>query len=396
MFRCEEIYQITIEGKKYHSIEELKDKIILKKDWIEKQLSSSSIQLDIHMLSSSYQMVYDFYDGYAVVVNKDGLYGYIDEYGNEVIPCKYEYAYPFENSHAQIKDENGYGYIDKEEKELFSNRYPTPFYFEEGLARVQGENGYGYIDKTGEEKIPCRFEYAADFHDGRARVRENGLIGYINKEGEFVIPCRYLEAFDFHEGYAVVLNQYGQYGCIDKNGKEKIPCIYRYISDFHEGLAIIEDEYGKYGYIDKAGNEVIPCKYKNAFDFHDGRARVQNEDGSYEYIDKTGKHVSDLNSSTDKLDNDLSVMHDRGHYYIIRKRSKIELKRLALKLYKLSQTLIGLDYAYDINTDRILKIENIKRGIKEVDDKGRIVTRFDKNIEDKKTKIKKRIIDSYV
>ncbi len=54
------------------------------------------INLDMSPLTElKYKKVYDFYNGMAVVINQDGLYGYIDTTGKEVIPCQFEGAEEF-------------------------------------------------------------------------------------------------------------------------------------------------------------------------------------------------------------------------------------------------------------------------------------------------------------
>ena len=45
---------------------------------------------------------------------KHGKFGFIDEVGNIVIPCKWKYAYDFSEGLAVVKDNNEkYGFIDK-------------------------------------------------------------------------------------------------------------------------------------------------------------------------------------------------------------------------------------------------------------------------------------------
>lgn len=96
-----------------------------------------------------------FKDGFAVVHKNDkykNLYGFINEKGEVVIPCKYQYA------------EN----------------------FSEGLASVQNEKGlWGYIDKNGKIVINFKYKYATSFENNTARattIDERHI--KINKEGK--------------------------------------------------------------------------------------------------------------------------------------------------------------------------------------------------------------------
>lgn len=84
------------------------------------------------------------------VVSHDGLFGYVDKTGKEVIPLSYESAH----------------------------------WFSEGMAVVKKDGLYGYIDKNGNEVIPFIYEEANDFSDGLALVKKDGVCGYIDKKGK--------------------------------------------------------------------------------------------------------------------------------------------------------------------------------------------------------------------
>ena len=69
-------------------------------------------------------------------IYENGKWGFADENGTVVIPCRWD----------DVCD------------------------FHEGLAGVQWDGKWGYIDKTGELVIPCEFGEADDFHEGLAHV----------------------------------------------------------------------------------------------------------------------------------------------------------------------------------------------------------------------------------
>ena len=71
-----------------------------------------------------------------------------------VIPCKWEYAGPFSEGLAEVKDDNG---------------------------------KRGFIDKTGQLVIPCRWEWAEAFSEGLAKVKDdNGKWHKIDKTGKII------------------------------------------------------------------------------------------------------------------------------------------------------------------------------------------------------------------
>ena len=235
----------------------------------------------------------DFHEGLAAV-KKDEKWGYIDKTGKEVIRCQFFYAYNFHEGIAVYSGGFllGNGYIDKTGKKVIKYQVQRANDFHEGLAAVENAEGRGYyIDKTGKEVIRHQFWAVNDFHEGIARVFDGWQYGYIDKNGKEVIKCQFSDAYDFHDGLALVHTVEG-WKYIDKNCNEVISIKhdYRSVNDFHEGLALVE-EYGRYGYIDKTGKEVIKCQFSDAYDFHDGLARVK-KDGLWNYIDKKGKKLT--------------------------------------------------------------------------------------------------------
>ena len=164
-----------------------------------------------------YDDIESFYEGLAGVYLND-KWGFIDETGRVVIPCKYDNIYDFS----------------------------------EGLARIKLNGKYGFIDKIGREICPCKYDEAGDFFEGLARVQLNGKCGFIDKAGREVIPCEYDWAWNFSNGLAPVqLND--RWGFIDKTGREVIPCEYDYVFNFSGRLARAQLN-DKWGYIDKQGN----------------------------------------------------------------------------------------------------------------------------------------------
>ena len=122
-------------------------------------------------LTQPHKKVYSYKDNYIeglARVTFKKKWGFIDEKGIEVIPCKYDY-------------------VDS---------------FEEGLSMVSLNEKYGFIDKAGIEVVPCVYDLADTFSENRAKVDLNGKIGYVDKSGTLVIPCKYDAGGWFDEGFA--------------------------------------------------------------------------------------------------------------------------------------------------------------------------------------------------
>jgi len=120
------------------------------------------------------------------VFRENGRVGYKNDWGNIVIPAKYE---------------DGGDFF-------------------EGMAAVELNNKWGYVSKQDKALIPFKFNNAGRFSEGMAAVEINGKWGFINTSGRLIIPCRYSWVGDFHNGLVLVETGFMKQGYVDKEGKE--------------------------------------------------------------------------------------------------------------------------------------------------------------------------------
>ena len=282
-----------------------------------------------------YEKLNNFHEGLAAVQH-NGLWGYIDKEGNEVIPCQYESAEDFNNSRAIVskgglygcidtkgnevvpfeygwihhytdyftvnkdyKNIHGCGYLDNEGKEIAPCIYSAISSFSDGLSRVRKDDLYGFIDKQGKEVIPCKYEYAEVFSDGLALIEREGLYGFIDKQGNEVIPCKYTYAHSFSEGLAAIqmadADGISKVGYIDSKGNETIHCIYNVADGMHpfsKGIAVVMDEQGFLGGVDARGKEILPFVYGDIQVFDNVIVTREATSQSYRLLDKTGNEIS--------------------------------------------------------------------------------------------------------
>lgn len=138
----------------------------------------------------------EFKEGLAPVCDKETeLWGYIDRWGQYVLPPIYKKAYEFSEGLALIR-------------EIDSGRY-------------------GFIDKSGALVIPAIFEVAGSFSEGLARVYDEnpGLWGYINSIGQWVIEPQFVIAGDFSEGLAYVEDEEHLWGYIERNSVQNLKTV---------------------------------------------------------------------------------------------------------------------------------------------------------------------------
>lgn len=184
-------------------------------------------------IENKYLLINEFHNNRALVKNRDGLYGYIDTDGNEVIPCKYYKSYGFNNGLALVVDENGNRFFINQDgtKILDCDNYKSSgTHFSDELLLVCGSKGDGFIDKNGNEIIKCNFPIADDFHEGMALVTIDMSSGaeriFIDKNGNISLHegkdyyFRHGLSY-FNNGVAPVYNRIDNslYGYITKTGK---------------------------------------------------------------------------------------------------------------------------------------------------------------------------------
>lgn len=141
----------------------------------------------------------------------DLLWGYVDLYGKEVIPCQFAQALNFSC----------------------------------GLSRVSYRVGkwfYGYINTIGDFVIPRKYSYASVFNEGYAVVK------YDTSYSWFIINSQGIE----------ICNISG----------------YLHVNTVHDGLLLAQNTVGNWGFINIAGNTVIPFVFKRATDFINGESSV--------------------------------------------------------------------------------------------------------------------------
>ena len=103
-----------------------------------------------------------------------GLWGFVNQSGEIVIPCQWKIARRFREGLAKVVNANNRcGFMDKTGKLLLPCQWKNALWFSEGLAGVEDDNEkWGFIDKTGQVVIPFIWSNVQWFSNGRVRVQE--------------------------------------------------------------------------------------------------------------------------------------------------------------------------------------------------------------------------------
>ena len=135
-----------------------------------------------------------FKDGRTYVAKGD-KWGIIDRSGKAILPIEYDNsghraeAYIYHDGLALIQKNGLYGYVDIEGRPVIYPSFSNAYQFSEGLAPVY-VGLWGYIDTKGDFYIPPVFDIASPFSWGRAEVIYKGQIHKMNTEGQCVKNCK--------------------------------------------------------------------------------------------------------------------------------------------------------------------------------------------------------------
>ena len=282
-----------------------------------------------------------FVDG-RLPVSRNHKYGFIDEWGKEVIPCVYSCAFYFKNGMARVISGNKWCCIDRNANVSLSLECEYLSDFTEGLARVCSKGGkWGYIDVNGTFVVPCDYNRASDFNNGVAAVRiektfevddrgneivkdenreriaekakKNTIFSltpyeidskfvsktkwrFIDSKGNSLTPdmdLDYDSVTPFNDALWMVRNNGCFYGLVDSKWNEVAPCRYDAIYLLCNDLIEVHNREGKVGLIDISGNEIVPLVYDSISLLCDGLIRA-HKDGKSGIIDVNGNEVVPL------------------------------------------------------------------------------------------------------
>jgi hypothetical protein len=246
-------------------------------------------------------------------VEVDGKWGFISTSGKMVVEPVYDHVQMCcgDDYVAVCKDEL-WGLIDSNGKVIF---VPSASYL-----ITDGDYGeHGYWSSAGYDLILTGDDYSGLISfDGEMIVQNsttwiysissNGLVfadsptdgtGYFNAEGELVIPLQKNEYGNMFQdnGLAIVETQAEDgsrtYRYINTSGKTVIDGKFEKAYDFApNGIASVKED-GLYGYIDMTGSYVIEPQFEDGWDFDANGFAVVMKNGKWAIMDDTGKLNTD-------------------------------------------------------------------------------------------------------
>ncbi|MGV3162670.1 WG repeat-containing protein [Streptococcus hyovaginalis] len=315
-----------------------------------------------------------FSEGFGMV-EKNGLFGFVDESGQELTPLVFESIKPFTNGLAWVKKGGLWGVID------FIGRKVIPYQFfdcksfsKNGFAPVRysrKQGGWGIVDKTGKLIFNKKgFYNITSFNNsGVAIAKYYGRSCLLTEKGE-VVGEKYFTHLRELENERFWGIECGNSAIIDENF-EVIVKPQRYFSEIYyksEGLYQVVDENDLTGYMNELAEEVISCQFIEAYAFSQGLACFKGVNGLYGYIDKNGEQIiPPIFEEAGYFNKGVAPVKRGGIWYYINLRGENIFANIFYS-------------ASDFSNGGFAKVEFVKDEYGFIDENGDTIVRFHKGI----------------
>lgn len=186
-----------------------------------------------------YALQDEYMNGFAMVQALETyLCGYLNEAGEEVIPCQYQYALNFS---------------------------------ENGFALVKNNDLWGVIDKAGKEVLPCAYTYISHYPNSPVYIlqqvevhegNETCLSGAYHSQTRQVLAPQYADLSPIFKTEWLLATDYaGKKGVVDIVGKIIVPYLYDGVSYEHSWKTFLVRQGDLWGALNEQGAEILPCMF---------------------------------------------------------------------------------------------------------------------------------------
>ena len=227
--------------------------------------------------------LHNFYEGRALIVTRQGKFGYLDEKGHMAILPIYDYAADFHEGKAVV-----------------------------GLKNEKGQMGFLVIDHQGHTCFSIQLadcQIGNRMSHGRLLFKEekSGRYGYMDERGTplFFLPDGTTHANSFQWGVARVKGNTG-YGLISSDGKQLIPCVY-------DSLVIASEkriwllQQGKWSLADLQGTPLMTQETTSVTPFFNGKTALIRQGDKTHFVNPQGKFIQSHEGMTIQPFNPYSV-----------------------------------------------------------------------------------------
>jgi predicted RNA-binding protein with RPS1 domain/competence CoiA-like predicted nuclease len=219
-------------------------------------------------------------EGY-IKVKKNKKYGFLNQFGELVLPCDYIEAFDICNNKCIVREKSDWYCVDIEKRSqvLLDCFNVEKFNYSNNLLKITYRNTHRefseinrggwsthsnvhtdtvYLISMDGIKINIEFDEVGEFVDGKTKARKNNNWGYIDEQGNIIIPFEYSEIGEFINGKAKAkARKYNNWGYINEQGN----AILEVIKEIENGL-LIGKKFENWGIEDKDRHIIIPFDYE--------------------------------------------------------------------------------------------------------------------------------------
>lgn len=279
---------------------------------------------------------YDYSEGLAPV-GFNGKWGYVDEYGKEVIPLIYDFALEFRNGIALVKQKQKQFFINKN-NQIVSKLYSKISILKNGYSSGTIGNGNSYLlDSTGKVILPHIYQSIRSLND-KLLIEQENKYGLLNLDlGLFAKPT-YDDIKDFKNGFAYKTGN--KWGLLNKNGERATDAIYDDVFKYAENYMVVNVN-KKWMLVDSLGDQISKESFEKVSTY--SRYTQIYRNGKWGLSDTLGniliKPQYDKIKTPDK-DNLCFVKNGNFKEYVTLQNEKVFTKNQYIELQKLYNDLI--------------------------------------------------------
>lgn len=237
-----------------------------------------------------------FRDHGVILVQKDGHWGTLDQYGQSIVPALYrELEY--------LPEKRSYNAFVYNDWNLFNiqNINQGQFKFDslkpagKGVFKYYMLGKYGLVDMENNPITAYKYDHISTEKNGKFEVKIWDKVGVIDASGKEILPVEFEKVLIDSVGIRAAIKTKEDklwWGLFDHNGNKLLTPNYPYLGELGDGLVPAVAENGIWRYIDLDGKTVLPFKYAKAGPFVDGLAQVTDYQSEKQYfINRKGEQV---------------------------------------------------------------------------------------------------------
>ncbi len=203
---------------------------------------------------------------FILIVNENGKYGLLNEYGDVIIYPKYNRIKMVGNFFAL--SQNGVELLVSKQGNVIINAkkgYQTFKSYNERFLLAKKGNKWGFIDEKGRLRISNRYDSAKAYKEGFAAIMLRGKWGFIDKFENLIVQPYYSTVSDFEKKRAIVQLD-GKYGLIDATGKEILKPTWKHIAKLATGNYRVINTANQIGLLNSQGIFILRPAYQQLID----------------------------------------------------------------------------------------------------------------------------------